>query len=64
MNKKEHKYFFNKLKKHIGHSIEIVGYAKAEDNSHLYPFDEDKDWQNISIECLDCNEVLIDFDKS
>lgn len=63
MNKSDQKYYFNKLKEHIGHSIEIVGYSKAKDNSHLYPTDEETDWLNISVECIDCNEVLIDFDK-
>ena len=61
MDTGENKYYFNKLKEHIGHSIEIVGYAKGAIG--FYPTDEEIDWENISIECLDCNEVLIDFDK-
>ncbi len=64
MNKPEKEYYFNKLKDHIGHSIEVVGYARAKDKSHVYPTDEEKDWEDISVECLDCNEVLIDFDRS
>jgi hypothetical protein len=32
---------------HVGHRIECVSYAG----------------ENAAIECLDCNEVLIDFDK-
>lgn len=38
---------YNKLKNHIGHAIDCVAYEN----------------QNISIECLDCNEVLIDYDN-
>ncbi len=53
---------FNKLKRHIGHAIEIVGYAKGK-TLGLHPTDETRDWENISIECLDCNEVLLDYDK-
>ena len=64
MTKKETKYYFNKLKYHVGHSIEIVGYEYSIDKTSLYPSDEDKEWENISIECLDCNEVLIDFENN
>ncbi|MDD4804462.1 MAG: hypothetical protein PHN69_04740 [Candidatus Pacebacteria bacterium] len=39
---------YKKLKNHIGHEIECVQYG---------------DGENISIECLCCNEVLIDIDK-
>ena len=56
-------YMFDKLAQHIGHAIEIVGYCKAKDDSHLFPVDEELDWENVSVECLDCNEVLIDYDK-
>ena len=35
------------LKAHEGHKIVCVSYAD----------------QNISLECEDCNEVLLDFDK-
>jgi hypothetical protein len=38
---------FNDLKNHVGHKIECVLYGN----------------QNCSIECLKCNEVLIDFDE-
>ena len=64
MTLKEKKYYFNKLKEHIGHSIEIVGYGgKTESVPYLYPTHEEIDFVNISIECIDCNKVLIDFDK-
>lgn len=39
---------YEELKKHIGHSIAIVSYG---------------DNDNIALECEDCNEVLMDFDK-
>ena len=34
---------FNKLREHIGHSLECVIYGQ----------------ENIAIECIDCNQVLI-----
>ena len=40
---------YKKLKEHIGHNIECVSYGKQGDN--------------VSIECMDCNQVLIDYDK-
>ena len=39
---------WEKLKKHIGHSVEIVCYGDEENP------------QNISLECNDCGEVIID----
>jgi len=38
------------LEKHKGHDIEIVTYGNGDE---IY---------NISLECLDCNEVLEGFD--
>lgn len=38
---------FNELKRHLGHKISLVMYGK----------------QNVSIECENCKEVLIDYDK-
>jgi hypothetical protein len=38
---------FKEAKKHLGHKIEIVMYGD----------------ENISIECMKCNEVLIEFEK-
>lgn len=54
------KYMYEKLSFHIGHSIEIVGYGK----STFEPYATIKDYENVSIECLDCNEVLIDYENN
>jgi len=43
---------YEDLKKHIGHNIVVVGYGTPAEPSI-----------NVAIECEDCNEVLIDFDK-
>jgi hypothetical protein len=60
MTNKESKYYYDKLKEHLGHAIEITHYsAKYSDPSD----DTNVTAENISIECLDCNEVLIDFEK-
>jgi len=40
---------FKELYGHIGHKIEVVTYGNPA--------------QNVAIECINCNEVLIDFDK-
>lgn len=45
-------YGFEKLKEHIGHEIECVGY-----------FNKENELVNVSIECADCCEVIIDYDK-
>lgn len=42
---------FIKLSQHVGHTVEVVGYGIQ------------GRYQNISIECVDCNEVLYDVDK-
>jgi len=39
---------YKELKEHLGHNISCVSYGK----------------ENISLECEDCNEVLIDFEKN
>lgn len=39
---------FELLKNHVGHEIECVMYGD----------------ENISIECMDCSEVLYSIDKS
>jgi hypothetical protein len=39
------------LENHIGHEIVIVGYGKGQCPD------------NISIECITCGEVLVDFDR-
>lgn len=40
-------YMYNRLRPHIGHTLECVAYGDY-DNP-----------QDICIECIDCNEVLI-----
>lgn len=40
-------YNFETLRDHMGHNIEVALYGD----------------QNIAIECVTCNEVLIDFDS-
>lgn len=49
--KKNENPMFKKLNQHVGHAVEVVGYGVNGQN------------QNISIECLDCNEVLYDVEK-
>jgi uncharacterized protein with PIN domain len=39
---------FEELKRHVGHKIVCVGYGQDE-------------IVNVAVECLDCNEVLIDY---
>lgn len=36
------------LLEHVGHDVEIVEYG---------------DGNNIAVECMDCCEVIVDFDK-
>jgi hypothetical protein len=38
---------YNDLSRHIGHKVEVVTYADT----------------NIAIECEECSEVLLDFDR-
>lgn len=42
-------YNYKTLSEHIGHNIECVSYGKQK--------------QNVSVECVDCNEVIITYDK-
>lgn len=39
---------YNELKRHVGHDIVCVSYG---------------DGVNVAVECEDCNEVLLDYDK-
>lgn len=41
------------LRKHVGHPIILVGYGR----------DEDEDFANVAIECVDCGEVILDFEQ-
>ena len=40
---------YNDLKRHIGHNIVCISYGEEA--------------ENVAIECEDCNEVLLDYDK-
>jgi hypothetical protein len=42
---------FNDLMRHVGHKIVCVTYGTKK-----HPV-------NVAIECEDCNEVLLDYDK-
>ena len=39
---------WDELKKHIGHDVEIVAYGDKDDPA------------NISLQCNDCNEIILD----
>jgi len=41
---------FHDLAKHVGHNIHVTTYGDG------YP-------ENIAVECLTCNEILVDFDR-
>ncbi len=43
---------YKDLKEHLGHRIVCVSYESPGENK-----------ENIALECEDCNEVLLDFDK-
>jgi len=45
---------FNDLRKHIGHSVVVVGYG----DSNVV-----KELVNVAMECEDCSEVLMSFDN-
>lgn len=50
-NERENRYntlLWNKLKKHRGHHVSIVSYGGWDDP------------KNISLECEDCNEIILD----
>ena len=47
----EHGTGYQDLKEHIGHKIVVAGYGNLVDPV------------NIAIECKDCGEVLLSFDK-
>lgn len=49
-NERENRYntlLWNKLKKHRGHHVSIVSYGGWDDP------------KNISLECEDCNEIIL-----
>ena len=43
---------FKLLASHMGHKIEMVGYGK----------NGKPPWHNISVECLDCDAVIMDWE--
>lgn len=43
---------YEELFSHFGHNVEVASYA-----------DVGYTPANVSIECTDCNEVLLDFDR-
>jgi hypothetical protein len=45
---------YQNLRRHIGHRIVCVCYGC---------YGEAKDPENVAIECEDCGEVLLDYDK-
>jgi len=50
------KFMFYKLKNHMGHAVAIVGY-KDHDATEV------EEYENIALQCYDCNEVILDSDK-
>lgn len=48
MDEEKELYLWNALLEHAGHNVEIVTYGDTE-----YP-------ANVSLECTDCNEVILD----
>ncbi|MEK6881695.1 MAG: hypothetical protein AABY22_18895 [Nanoarchaeota archaeon] len=50
---------YTELKRHIGHNIACVGYALQDKQSA----ERLSEYQNVAIECEDCNEVLVSYDK-
>ena len=43
---------YEELKSHIGHKIECVQYGSPGDAP-----------ENVAVECVDCCEVILDFNK-
>lgn len=43
---------FDDLAGHVGHNVGVVAYGSAESGT-----------VNVAIECDDCGEVLVDFDR-
>jgi hypothetical protein len=48
---------YEDLRSHVGHEpIVVSGYQPAWETGR-------DDYDNVAIECLECNEVLIDYEK-
>lgn len=45
---------YTDLLPHVGHEIVCTSYGRDRDNAEP---------DNVAIECIDCSEVLIDFDR-
>lgn len=43
---------FDELSRHTGHAVSVVEYVEQNGNA-----------LNVAIECQNCNEVLMDYDK-
>lgn len=50
---------YDDLMRHVGHKIVCVTYGNA---PHKID-DSEPICENVAIECEDCNEVLVDFDR-
>lgn len=50
---------YAELRRHIGHTVVLVCYG-SEGNQLEWPHDGP---ENVAIECEDCGEVLLDFDR-
>lgn len=51
INSMDNNYLWEKLKKHVGHRVEIVTYGNEND-----PVD-------VCLECEDCGEVILDVEQ-
>ena len=57
---------FDKIARHIGHSIEVASYTYNEyqySGNLNYKPDDTEEIVNVAVECIDCNEVIADVDN-
>ena len=54
---------FEDLSRHLGHKIECVAYGPIDSEKGDAGFGRMCSIDNIAVECDDCHEVLIDFDR-
>ena len=50
---------FGELRPHVGHNVQVVIYSFGGKREDMIPEEE----VNVAIECMDCHEVLLDFDN-
>lgn len=50
---------YDGLKAHAGHDVKIASYYDSYEEEHV----EEKDPVNVALECIDCGEVVLDFDR-